>query len=153
MRYVCRPTKGGVLGTVWEDWIVVKCCFHSLCLWIFPLETTLFPFPQEGCSADDVHPSEPRGHRVLRPRPVTDCPAAASLPRSASRSPDNDSGNCDKVSSPFLLRSLPSPLSSSLSLSFSTLKIYYSCELWRRCCCSRKSTVLVGERPIEGRTL
>ena len=43
MRYVCRPTKVGVLGTVWEDWIVVKCCFHPLCLWIFPLETTPFP--------------------------------------------------------------------------------------------------------------
>ena len=39
-----------------------------------------------------------------------------------------------------------SPFSLSLSPSFSTLKIYYSCELWRRCC-SRKSTALEGKPP------
>ena len=40
------------------------------------------------------------------------------------------------------LRPSSSPSTLLLPLSFSTLKVYYSCELWRRCC-SRKSTVLV----------
>ena len=126
MRYVCRPSKVGVIGTGWEDSILRKVLLSlALSLDISPRDHSL--------------PFSPRrllgGRRPPKRAPRPPSPKAqarhwlSGLPRSASRSPDNDSGNCDKVSSPFLLLSVPSPLSSSRSLSFSTLKIYYSCEL------------------------
>ena len=82
-------------------------------------------------SAVDDHPSVPRGHRVLRP---SHCPLPARARSTTIRA----------IATKFLRPSSSSSFSPSPS--FSTLKIYYSCELWKRCC-SRKSTALEGEQP------
>ena len=103
-----------------------------LCRWIFSLKT--FPFLTK---KTDCLPK-----RASRPP----SPKAQSLSVPSDPLPRARSTTIRAIATKFLRPSSSSSFSPSPS--FSTLKIYYSCELWKRCC-SRKSTALEGKPPPE----